>query len=158
MYADYKHLLNLPYVEGFQDCYETARRYYCSRYDLILRPYARPTDWHTNGMNVIVDNFLAEGFEIADVGKNQLQIGDGLLFRIRSEVVNHIGVYVGNNFFLHHLYKRSSEESALQSMWFRKLVYIVRHPEVTELNRKTPPVKVNFMDTLPEHVRQNPPA
>jgi cell wall-associated NlpC family hydrolase len=80
-------------------------------------------------------------------------VGDGLLFCLNNRrYVNHVGAFVGNGFVLHHLYQRESSVDPLTPVWRNRIVSIVRHPEVTELNRKiTPPT--NLMDVLPPHLK-----
>lgn len=150
MYSKYKDLLGLPYLEGNQDCYGLLRRYYALNYGLSLRNYARPLDF-ADSIDLITQNFSNEGFIILDVSLDRLQIGDGLLFRLNNKrFVNHVGAFVGNGYVLHHLYQRLSSIDALTQVWKNRVVSVVRHPEVTELNRSVNST-FNFHDLLKSH-------
>lgn len=134
-YAKYKDLLGLPYIEGTQDCYGLLRQYYAINYGLSLRNYARPLDF-ADSFDLISQNFSSEGFIVLDVSLDRLQIGDGLLFRLNNKrFVNHVGAFVGNGYVLHHLYQRLSSIDALTQVWKNRVVSVVRHPEVVELNK-----------------------
>jgi cell wall-associated NlpC family hydrolase len=153
MYETYKHLLDLPYIEGEQDCYGLARRYFQDVYDLEMRNYARPLDFAWEGIDLIQDNFQTEGFCPVDVALNNLQVGDGVLMRLAGcPKINHVGVYVGNNLILHHVYGKLSCTDNFSMNWKRRVAGIVRHPDVEEINRNRAPEKLNFLDLLPPHV------
>lgn len=154
---DYKNLLDVPYVSGDHDCYGLGRRFYAQCYDLELRDYARPDDFAFNGKNLIYDNLEKEGFKIVDVSLDRLQPGDGILMNINdAPLVNHLGYYVGNNLFIHHLFQLPSCEHNFSRFWRKKVSSIVRHPQVEEQNRTSPPDNVlHLLDLLPPHVRRN---
>lgn len=152
-YEAYKHLLDLPYTEGDQDCYGLVRKYYRDLYDLELRNYARPIDFAFSGRDLIQENFTEEGFDIVDISIDRAEVGDGLLFRLNgSHLINHVGVFAGNNYILHHLYDRKSCEEPISRFWKKKLVSIVRHPAVSEKNRETPVQTLNLLNVIPDHV------
>lgn len=151
LYDTYSNLLGLPYVEGRQDCYGLVRQFYLQVYGINLRNYARPTGFDHNGLDLIVENFPNEGFYV--VTDAELQLGDGLLFGVASDKINHVGVYVGNQQILHHLFNDKSRLDPLDPRWYRRLLGRVRHPDVTELNNKNVQ-KVNLMDFLPPHLKR----
>jgi cell wall-associated NlpC family hydrolase len=146
-YSKYQDLLDIPYVDGDQDCYGLVRKYYLKNYELSLRNYARPIDF-ADTFDLISANFIREGFEIKDISLDHLEIGDGLLLTLNNrKYVNHVGVFVGNSYVLHHLYKRSSSIDALTQVWKNRITSVVRHPDVTELNR-TIAKPINFLDLI----------
>lgn len=148
----YENLLNVPYVDGDYDCYGLLRRYYAQAYGLRLRNYARPSDF-ADDLNLIIENFVTEGFSIIEVSLDQLELGDGLLFCLnRRKYVNHVGAFVGNGYLLHHLYNQPSRADALTTSWRARVLSVVRHPEVTEQN-KLEQSQVDFTDFIPPHLR-----
>lgn len=153
----YSELLDKPYIAGDWDCYGLAKRFYAKVYGLELREYARPEDFAWNENNLIERNFFQEGFRITDVALDRLQEGDGILMRLKNApLTNHIGVYVGNGLFIHHLHDQLSCEHNFGPLWKRKASGIVRHPEIEEFNRtRTPDEKRHILDLLPQHVRRN---
>lgn len=156
---DYEHLKGLTYIEGSQDCYGLLRQYYQHNYSLQMANYARPLGWHIVGMDLISDNLNAEGFEVVDVPFNRLELGDGIVMAIaRSVLANHVGVYVGNNYMLHHLFKQKSCVENLDLSWKKRTLTVVRHPQVTEKNKYRTLPTVNITELLPPHVRANYPS
>ena len=146
-------LLNKPYQEGKSDCYGLARAYYQKEYGLQLRNYARPLGFDHEGLDLLKDNFSKEGFKVVTTtGVSSLEKGDGLLFSILgSRTVNHVGVYIGSGYFIHHLYGKMSKCEALDQRWYQRIA-LVRHPDVISTNVSRIG-KVNLLDLLPPHLR-----
>lgn len=149
----YKHLLGLQYKSGSQDCYGLMRRYFKEVYNLDLLNFARPDGWWNDPeMDLITDCLTIDGWKNIGINTKALKVGDGLVFSLISGRPNHVGVYVGNGMFLHHVYQRYSSEEALLDKWTSRLLMIVRHPQVSKVNFESRP-KTDIMDLLPEHVR-----
>lgn len=144
--------LGRRYLDGRHDCYGLVRDFYRREYGLALRNYARPVGFDHSGLLLLTDNFRREGFEIVNTPIALLEPGDGLLMMLASRQVNHVGVYIGERKFLHHLYQRPSSAEVLDPRWQQRLSLIVRHPDVTEQNRRNQPKQV-FLDLLPPHLR-----
>jgi len=144
--------LGRRYLDGRHDCYGLVRDFYRREYGLTLRNYARPVGFDHSGLLLLTDNFRREGFEIVNTPIALLEPGDGLLMMLASRQVNHVGVYIGEKKFLHHLYRRPSSVETLDPRWQQRLSLIVRHPDVTEQNRRNQPKQV-FLDLLPPHLR-----
>lgn len=144
--------LGRRYLDGRHDCYGLVRDFYRREYGLTLRNYARPVGFDHSGLLLLTDNFRREGFEIVNTPISMLEPGDGLLMMLASRQVNHVGVYIGERKFLHHLYQRPSSAEMLDPRWQQRLSLIVRHPDVTEQNRRNQPKQV-FLDLLPPHLR-----
>lgn len=163
-YDLYKHLLGVPYDDGDKDCYGLARRFYQDNYELELPNYARSADFFSDGVDLI-DVFLREeDFRVVDVALDRLQIGDGLLLAVPVRqlprgTINHIGVFVGNGTFIHHMYGKPSSEDYLTPQWSARIMAVVRHPD---LARKTAEMSANSTRTLesvlPDHVKRRLPA
>lgn len=144
--------LGRRYLDGRHDCYGLVRDFYRREYGLTLRNYARPVGFDHSGLLLLTDNFRREGFEIVNTPIALLETGDGLLMMLASRQVNHVGVYIGEKKFLHHLYQRPSSVETLDPRWQQRLSLVVRHPDVTEQNRRNQPKQV-FLDLLPPHLR-----
>ncbi len=150
-YQKYAHLIGLPYIDGKQDCYGLVRAFYRSVYGIELRNYARPIAFDHQGLDLILNNWPNEGFD--PCVDPELQPGDGLLFAVASNKINHVGVYVGNRQFLHQLYGKKSQLDPMDHRWYGRLLGKVRHPDVTEFN-KTLQGKVSVLDLLPPHLKR----
>ena len=145
--------LGRPYVDGVADCYGLVRDVYKVEYGIQLRNYARPLGFDHEGLNLLAENFQREGFEALNIPISLLEPGDGLLFQLASDLPNHVGIHVDQGRFLHHLYRKSSSQDFLDLRWQRRLVSIVRHPDVTEFNRNN--LKpVDALSLLPPHLRR----
>lgn len=144
--------VGLPYRDGLQDCYGLVRSFYAKEYGLLLRNYARPIGFDDGGLELLTDNFRREGFEIVNIPIPLLQPGDGLLFKVASRSVNHVGVCTLPGKFLHHLYRKASSHDPLDPRWQQRLSLVVRHPHIEEENRRRQGSQ-SFLDLLPPHLR-----
>jgi len=150
-------LQGIPYIEGKDDCYGLCRRYYAQAYDLHMLNYARPLNFAYAGIDLIGQYVQEEGFQIKDISLHRLEPGDGLLmsFSLRGMhpgLVNHIGMYLGGGQILHHVWQAPSIIEPLTVRWKRRVMTVVRHPEVTAANKENR-VEVDFIDLLPPHLR-----
>lgn len=112
------------FIHNVADCYELVRDYYRREYNHEMGNYCRQWDWFTT-LNFFDDNFEKEGFY--EVSIDEIQPGDLIYFGIRSDKTNHIGVYVGDDKFLHHLTNRLSEKDTL-ARWRRQIIRVIRRP------------------------------
>lgn len=146
----------LQYIEGRQDCYQLVRSWYKKHFGLEMANYARPNGLVVQGETVIYKNMEALGFHIDQSATlNRLQIGDALIMQVntRGPDPNHVGVYVGNGYFLHHMFGRKSEADTLTDKWKGRVMDIARHPDVVEINRTTPLETVSIIDLMPPQMR-----
>jgi cell wall-associated NlpC family hydrolase len=145
---------DIPYVTGRNDCYGLVRKWLRDKYDMKLTNYARPLGWDDDGFNLLSDFFNREGFFIVNVPFNRLEIGDLLLMRLanRSGHANHIGVFVGNGYMLHHMFGRKSVADSLTNRWTSRVIDVIRHPDVTEANQKNWE-KADLASFLPPHLK-----
>ena len=157
-YDEYKDLLGRPYEDGQNDCYGLGRDYFASVYDLLLPDYARSASFFEEGIDLITPFLREEGFVIVDVPVAKLQKGDALMLCVKRDwmkqrTTNHIGVYVGNGMFIHHMFNDISREDAMTVRWAQRIMGVVRHPDVTDMNRAKME-RVNLKDVLPEHIQR----
>lgn len=149
----YKHLLGIPYSSGDADCYGLVMRYYHDVYGIQLANVARPEHWWSEpDLDIIPPMVSLDGWQNVSVNPRQLKIGDGLIFSLVGGKANHVGCYVGNGMFIHHVFGRFSAEEALVDKWTNRLLMVVRHPGVEEMG-KDMVATTDIMDLLPEHIR-----
>lgn len=104
--------LNRPPLEGrefiynVQDCLALVQDWYFANRGVVLPTQARTPFWNEEGQNYFEDLHEAWGFKVVDLC--DLAEGDVLFYKVRSPVVNHIGVYVGDNKVLSHWFGRLS--------------------------------------------------
>lgn len=116
-------LLGRMYIHNVFDCFTLARDflYATFNYDVGLHP--RPADWVKWNPYYIERTW--DSLKFSPVTSGDLQYGDILLFNIGSNIINHIGIYIGENKFIHHLHQRLSCEDNL-SKWNKQFKRAVR--------------------------------
>lgn len=122
-------LIGRQFLHGISDCYTLVRDWH--RLKGIVYP-EHPRDdywWSTEGLDLYIDNFEAAGFE--RVYRRHPMPGDVFLCSLRSKVMNHAGVYVGNGLILHHVPNRLSMETPAQ-IYQQKMTYLIRHKNLPE--------------------------
>lgn len=149
----YKHLIGIPYRSGKDDCYGLARRYYKDTFGIELVNAARPDGWWNEPDMDLINQFIHhDNWKSLGTNTRALKVGDGLVFSLISGKANHVGCYVGNGMFIHHVYGRFSNEEALMDKWTSRLLMVIRHPEVEKAVDKAEP-KTDLLNLLPEHIR-----
>lgn len=128
---DLTGLLGLPAVQTGDPCYQLVRRAYKQWYGLELTDYAVPVDWDQTGMNLILDHYADEGFEVFHGPIKQIREGDLLVTQVGATVPNHIGIFIGGDKpILHQAYNRRSERCSFTGSWRSRVCAHLRHPKV----------------------------
>lgn len=151
-YSNYKHLLGIKYKAGKNDCYGLAFDLYKDVLNIKLKNFARPEGFYQHkDLQIINDLMFADRWINKGLNTKLLQFGDVLAFCIGSKegVANHLGIYVGNGMFIHHLLNRMSVEEPLLDKWKTRLLMIGRHPET-----KIETTPVNLEDLLPSYAKR----
>lgn len=131
-YNRYAALLGKNYEVGVNDCFSLLAEFYYLVYGIQFPNYARPEFFYESDLN-LVENVIADlGLIDKPIVLNQMREGDILCFRVSSNHTNHIGVYVGNNLFIHHLRGVKGREDNLDQRWFRRITRVLSHPDVPE--------------------------
>jgi cell wall-associated NlpC family hydrolase len=133
-YHQYAALLNKPYIEGFQDCYSLVRDFHDLIYGITLPDYARPAGYSSPEFNLLTRLSSDPEWQHKAVIRSKLLVGDVISFRVAGDTVNHLGVYVGNNLFIHHLFNSKSKEDNLDQRWFRRIDKISRHVDALQVS------------------------
>lgn len=123
-------LQGLEFEEGWQDCYTLAQDFYRLKMGVELRDYARPGKWFMIGDFAFFDRlFQREGFYQATTNPHDVMIGDAILMGLgRTEVSNHLAIYVGRGQILHHLTGQKSRLDSYNLRWKERVTKILRHP------------------------------
>jgi len=104
-------LIGRQWVWGVSDCWTLVRDWYAEQ-GLQLRDWDRPVSIDAFNAAPMFDECWKEiGFRQVDV--EDMQKGDALLMAIESNKLNHVGVYVGDGYLLHHLRGRLSSRDIL---------------------------------------------
>ena len=116
-------LLGRKYEFGKNDCYSLVRDYYEQEYGIKLPSIPFVDDWWEKGINYFDDLFESFGF----VEVEEPKIGDMIIFKVRSNVPNHCGIYIEEGNFLHHAEHRlSCRESLYSHNWIKNVHRYIR--------------------------------
>lgn len=95
------------YISNVYDCFTLARDFLVKEFGYDVGTHPRPADWFNWNPNYIEETWKQLRFtQVQNLSK--LQFGDILFFNIGERKINHIGVYLQNDIFVHHLHKRLS--------------------------------------------------
>lgn len=119
-------LIGRTFEHGVMDCYTLIQDYYASELGIDLPDHIRADKWWERGENLYVDNILQAGFRMLSSSEPH-QIGDVILFTMRTAVPTHGAVFVANDVILHHLPKRLSCRQPFLGVWPNLAYGIYRH-------------------------------
>lgn len=148
-YAKYKDLLDTQYVMGESDCFGLVRGVYQNCFGITLPNFARPKFFYDARINVYARIVAQPYFKERGLFKADFKEGDILAFRVMgADLVNHVGVYLGNNLFLHQLMDEPPREENLDERWMRRLYMTHYHVDVPQVKKK-----LNILDALPNYLK-----
>jgi proteasome lid subunit RPN8/RPN11 len=120
-------LVGREWAHGSLDCYGLVRDYYKQTLGVLLPDFHRSREWWDKGENLYcLDNIISAGFTEL-VGLEDVREHDVLLMQVHSKVINHAGVYLGDDRFLHHLNQRLSSRDLWGGYWRKHTVKIARY-------------------------------
>lgn len=110
----------LPYLGrefkfGSVDCYTLVRDWYKREKAVDLPDFPRTDKFWERGEDLYMDNFRSCGF--VPIREPQ-QPGDLVLMSLRSDIVNHAAIWLGDrDHIIHHPYNHLSERTVLTGYW-----------------------------------------
>lgn len=110
-------LIGRSFKHGVFDCYSAVRDWYSQKLKIDLPDFLRNPKWWEKGENILMENFAIAGFE--QVVDGSLNPGDCILFTLRSPVVNHCAVYIGDDQVFHQTLNRLSSRE-IYGGWLKK--------------------------------------
>lgn len=119
-------LFGRPFIHKTFDCYTFARDYLLQEFGIILPSVAYEDDWWNTGQNLYLDAAKDAGFILLPAG-SKVRVGDLFALRMRSPVINHIGIYVGDKKIAHHNGGEVSKIETLRPAHWRFCEGIYRH-------------------------------
>ena len=112
--------IGLPYEPKVWDCWQLVRKFAEKELGLEFDQYMYSADTYMDDSEIIIQR------ERSMLGKKWIQVaepdvGDIVIFRIRGRAL-HVGIYVGNDLFLHTLEGRNSCLEDLYGHWHQSVV------------------------------------
>jgi hypothetical protein len=117
-------LLDRQFIFNLQDCLSLCQDWFYQERGIVLPSHPRHPFWNEEGNNYMEELYPAWGFEKIEL--EDIQLGDVLFYQVRSPVVNHLGIYLGNNEVIGHWYGRTS---CIESygIWARYIQFAARY-------------------------------
>lgn len=124
-------ILGRQFIHNVYDCLTCTCDYIKLEFNISIPTFPRPMEWDDFNKNFITDSIKEAGFKLLpkETKLDDLVKGDVILFQIRGNYVNHVGVYVGNGKFYHHLIGQLSREDVVMK-WNKNIVMYLRHEEL----------------------------
>lgn len=116
-------LIGRKYIHNVYDCFTLVRDFYFKEFIIDVGSHPRPPEWEEWNPHYINNTYKNLGF--IDIKKEDIKYGDVVLFAIASRTSNHVGIYLGDDKFIHHLYQRTSSIDTF-SKWNRQLIKVIR--------------------------------
>ncbi len=127
-----KDYLNVKFEIGKNDCFTLVQNYYNKELNIKINNYTRDNNWDILNPSIIEDSFPKEGFvtvSVRDIEKNDI-----LLFSVGTSEASHIGIYLGDNMFLHHPRNKYPAVEFLGRSWSNRVKFILRHKNFIKEN------------------------
>lgn len=118
-------LVGREWCHGLLDCYSLIRDYYKQELNLEIPDFDREFEWWLKGQDLYENNYQSAGF--VEINIDEIKKHDVILMQLQSVVINHGGIYLGNELFLHHLHKRLSSRDVFGGYWLKNTVRVLRH-------------------------------
>lgn len=148
-YKHYKDLMVRTYVMGESDCYGLIKDLYLNLYGIKLPNFARPKHFFDPRINVYAKIIAQPCFQERGLCVTDFKEGDILAFRVAgANLVNHVGVYLGNNLFLHQMFDGQPCEENLDERWIRRLYMTHYHVDVPVVKKK-----LSILDVMPNYMK-----
>jgi proteasome lid subunit RPN8/RPN11 len=130
-------LIGRNFMHGITDCYSLIRDTFrlgkeeCAAQDIEwpfdkieLPEVPRDDNWWNSDKDLYTDHLEKVGFR--EISMSEAKPGDGFLIAVKSEKMNHAGLFVGNNQLLHHLPTKLSRREPV-GIWARAASKWVRY-------------------------------
>jgi len=118
-------LVGRQWAHGSLDCYSLLQDYYKEKLNIDLPNFDRNFEWWLKGEDLYSKNFELSGFRVID--PKEIQLHDIILMQLRSPVINHGGVFIGDRMFIHHIHRRLSCRDIWDGYWRKNTIKVVRH-------------------------------
>lgn len=123
---------------GVDDCYSFVRDWHREVPGILIPDFPRDPHWweapedpDQPRPDLYMAGFESAGFVRTRRTVDEILPGDCFICKLRSSVMNHAGVYLGDGLIGHHIYGYLSKKDPA-SGWRPKLLHLVRHRDLPE--------------------------
>ena len=118
-----------PWNPPVYDCFELIRDFFKDNRIHEIPPYAKPDHWWEDGtLDLYMDNFEREGFQVVDEPVSEWRPGDVILMAVGTKVACHGAILLPDNTILHHFIDRISCAEPYRPLYRNMTVGTLRHP------------------------------
>ena len=103
-----------PFKLGQNDCYTPIQNFFASR-GLNLPNYKRSEGWKDKTPGLIEKSYKEQGF--IEIPLNKIRKDDIILFKFKKDFAEHIGIYLGDDKFLHNSKEGIEKIESLSDRW-----------------------------------------
>jgi proteasome lid subunit RPN8/RPN11 len=122
-------IVGRPYIYTVFDCYTLIRDWYKQNFNIELQiEYTAPSleTWSSNPIfDLKLPQLIANHFY--EVSLTDVQRGDLLLFCCTSQSTDHLGIYLGEQRFVHHSINRLSSVDLYGGYWLKQTNKVMRY-------------------------------
>ena len=119
------------FIHNVYDCFTLVRDYYIKHMNHKMNIYPRPVNWKDFDKNIYEKNYQSEGLERINTDETEMKPGDIIFFHVMARnYIDHAGIYLGDNKFLHHQYNKLSTVESLDR-WMKHIAYVIRKKETS---------------------------
>ena len=123
-------LLGRPYIKGFYECTCLFKDYFNVKLGINI------TRWHDNYWLTESDEEANETLDIIlnknlnKINLQEIKKHDVIVFQVKKNKRKHVGIYLGNDYFIHQCGGGLSQKQFLDNRWQQKIKGAYRHPSL----------------------------
>lgn len=127
---DPAELIGRPYVKGFYECTCLFKDYFLTNLNLNITKWNKnywltDSDDEANDLLINILNKNTKNIEIKEIKEHDI-----LVFQIKNNGRKHVGIYLGNDYFIHQCGNTISRKQLLDNRWQSKIKRAYRHPSL----------------------------
>lgn len=123
-------LLKRPYIKGFYECTCLLKDYFIQKLNINITRY-NYNYWLPDcdkEANEMLDKVMQSNFKYQE--RKNIKEHDVIIFQIKKEGRRHVGIYLGNDYFIHQCGNSMSQKTLLDERWQKKIKGVYRHPQL----------------------------
>lgn len=120
-------LIGRPYIKGFHECTCLLKDYFIKNLNINITQWNKnywltESDQEANKLLIDILNTNTDRVEIQNIKKHDI-----LVFQIKKSGRKHVGIYLGDDYFIHQCGHSISRKDMLDSRWQSKIKGAYRH-------------------------------